>query len=83
MSLKKVVYRRNEEKQNLKWMKVLLEQVVLEHLNSKRNILVPNSMNPLHPRILRIYQIIIVISAHIQNFKSFQNTVRLHRLERK
>lgn len=50
MSLKKVVYRRNEGKQNLKWMKVLLEQVLLEHYYRKRNTLVlMNSMNPLHP----------------------------------
>lgn len=52
-------------------MKVLLEQVLMEYYNSKQNIDEFNESTSSAMLIL----IIIVISAHIQNFKSFQNTV--------
>lgn len=52
-------------------MKVLLEQVLMEHYNSKRNI---DEFNESTSSAKLIF-IIIVISAHFQNFKSFQNTV--------
>lgn len=51
-------------------MKVLLEQVLLAHYYSKRNIDKFNESTSSTNLIL-----IIVISAHIKNFISFQNTV--------
>lgn len=71
MSLKKVVYTRDEGKQNLKWMKVLLEQVLLEHYYSKRNI---DEFNESTSSANFIF-IIIVISAHNKEISKLSNTV--------